>query len=140
MRTDCLLKVRWQQRMLRPDVKENMSPQEQQVGDRCWLLSGSKPCWALCAAAALSAEVRVSMPQHSTALSRVGRWCPAVLRHLCSLACACGSRHDAGSSLSADLTQLLTNPSTMSARQLLLRNVHVTAAAADVSARPVLCP
>lgn len=32
MRTDCLLKVRWQQRMLRPDVKENMSPQEQQVG------------------------------------------------------------------------------------------------------------
>lgn len=40
MRTDCLLKVRWQQRMLRPDVKENMSPQEQQVraGAR-WQLS-----------------------------------------------------------------------------------------------------
>jgi hypothetical protein len=34
MRTDCLLKVRWQQRTLRPDVKENMSPQEQQV--RAW--------------------------------------------------------------------------------------------------------
>lgn len=31
MRVDCLLKVRWQQRMLRADVKENMSPQEQQV-------------------------------------------------------------------------------------------------------------
>lgn len=31
MRADCLLKVRWQQRMLRADVKENMSPNEQQV-------------------------------------------------------------------------------------------------------------
>jgi hypothetical protein len=39
MRTDCLLKVRWQQRMLRPDVKENMSPQEQQVGGPRGLLA-----------------------------------------------------------------------------------------------------
>jgi hypothetical protein len=41
MRTDCLLKVRWQQRMLRPDVKENMSPQEQQVGQQGFLFFGA---------------------------------------------------------------------------------------------------
>eukprot|EP00878_Enallax_costatus_P042442 GHUV01049806.1.p1 GENE.GHUV01049806.1~~GHUV01049806.1.p1 ORF type:complete len:142 (+),score=33.32 GHUV01049806.1:364-789(+) len=32
MRQDCLINVRWAQRMLKADVRENMSPQEQQVG------------------------------------------------------------------------------------------------------------
>lgn len=31
MRADCLAGVRWQQRFLAPDVRENLSPQEQQV-------------------------------------------------------------------------------------------------------------
>lgn len=36
MRQDCLISVRWAQRMLKADVKENMSPQEQQVSCHVW--------------------------------------------------------------------------------------------------------
>jgi hypothetical protein len=32
MRADCLIRVRWQQRMLRAEVAENTSPAESEVG------------------------------------------------------------------------------------------------------------
>lgn len=93
MRTDCLLKVRWQQRMLRPDVKDNMSPQEQQVGALpvCLPVSRGKQGGALlcrgCAGTPSTRKKSLHVAVLAVSTSVVGDACGSVLmlKHSCTV-------------------------------------------------------